>query len=68
MGFSSSVSSVSTSYASGLKIDPQFGHILSCNFFPLFMIQEEQSVSNWHKNGHLMVNFFRKACPGTVVK
>ena len=35
--------------------------------FPLPLIQEEQVVSYWQKNGHLILVYcLREACPGTV--
>ena len=34
---------------------------------PLLLIQEEQVVSYWQKNGHfLLVNCLQEACPGAV--
>ena len=47
-GLGSSVAGVSASYASGLEIDPRVRHIL----------QEEQVVNNWRKQGRLiLLNF-----------
>ena len=49
-------------------IDPRIQHILSWkNNFTLPLIQEEQVVRYWRKNGHLiLVNCLREACPGKV--
>ena len=45
--------SVSASYASGPEIDLRARHTLSwIIFIPPLLIQEEQVVSYWHKNGH----------------
>ena len=52
-GRDSLVGSVSASYASGLEIDLRARHTLSwIIFIPPLLIQEEQVVSHWHKNGH----------------
>ena len=42
---------------------------LNCvEFFPLLMIEEEQVVSYWKKNGlSILVNCLREACPGTLL-
>ena len=49
------------------EIDPRVRHIFIEIFSPLPLIQEEQVVSYWRKNGHLiLVNCLWEACPGTV--
>ena len=49
----SSVGISSASNASGPEIDPRVRHILSCKmYFPLPLIQEQQVVGFWRKNGH----------------
>ena len=52
-GHSSSVGSESASYASGPKIGTSVWHILSWKIYcPVPLIQEEQVVSFWQKNGY----------------
>ena len=42
-------------------------HFFKENLLPLPMIQEEQYVGYWRKNGHLiLVNCLQEACLGTV--
>ena len=42
----------------------KFFHLFLLNFFPLPLIQEEQVVSYWQKNGHLiLVDCLWVACP-----
>ena len=50
-GCSSSIGSVAALYASGPEIDPRVRYILSWKI-PLPLIQEEQCISYWRKNGH----------------
>ena len=46
---------------------PAHSFVKKENNFPLSLIQEEQDVSYWQKNGRFMlVNFLWEACPGTV--
>ena len=49
-------------------IDPRVRNVLSWkNYFPVPLIQEEQVVSYWQKNWHLILEkCLREACPGTV--
>ena len=59
-------SSVGRVFASA--IDPPVRQFFSWkNNLPLPLIQEEQVVSHWRKNGGLiLVNCLRQACPGIV--
>ena len=68
IGCGSSVGRLSASYASGPEIDPCVRHIFSWKIFPLHLIQEEQVVSYWRMNGHMiLVNWLWEACPGSVI-
>ena len=63
-GCGSSIGSVSA-----LQADPRVRHILlwKNDFLPL--IQEELVVSNWRKNGHLiLVNCIREAASGRLAQ